>query len=758
VARQAWAAATAVVLGILIGVAFGMPGEEPARWLRSLPKAQRRAAIERKPIIAVFVDGERASERFERSLSRDRRLPELLDQLVGVKLDPAKHPNLVDRYHMSAFPAVLFLTPAGRPIKLMVGITSTAKVRGQAKEALAKYERIRNPANWRPTKREKSPPPRLGPRRMHRSSCPAGCEYCEPAIERALTWLTRQQQPGGSWRKPTGERETRTADSKILTRSIDHIDTALTAMAGFALLATGSEPGKGAHGSALRRTRSYLRRAIRDDGVISAKGDDFVYHVHAVFETSLAAMFLAETFALDPDPDAAERLALVARALEEAQDEKTGGWGYAFDSKNHRAMDKRGWRLLATTHCAVSALNALRDAGVPVDDDVVARGVTYLESCMARDGNFAYRSELRFGDGHPGASTGALFAISRSGTRAKKEHATAWRRVRDTLPDLHDFGEHWWFFQFFTALAMNDRGAGSWRVFHEHYRDVILANQNEDGSFADPDNKAGSVFATSIAVFVLQLGAHPPSICGRRSGERDVDPVRRPRYIVPPNPVSSVKVFEHEDGYLADLIVCVDGPADAEYLEQLADGLRAAGRILFDVTDGQMSLHRVTILGDASRAAEADILVTTNFNSDPDVPRGRAHGITMVTKRTEVRGGREIEGKRIGEWVKLPFHLTPGGDPVPWHHVGLTRVIAHELCHYLFGVRDEYGAGGHYCSCIVGDSRTTELCTDATHTDDRRELSCWAQAALLYDELTVPTVADPGPWDPPLPVVSFRSE
>jgi hypothetical protein len=749
--------AVMVALVAVVATAFG-DDEASERWLRSLPDAQRRAIQERKPLMAVFLDGERASVRFERSLGRDRRLPELLDQLVCVKLDPADHADLVDRYHMETLPAVLFLTPAGRPIKLMVGITSTAKVRGQAKEALAKYARISNPAAWQPTQRKKSPPPRLGPRRPHRSSCPTECEFCEPAIERALSWLARRQGTGGNWRKPDDERESRTADGKILTRSIDHIDTSLTALAGFALLTTGSTPGKGPYGEALRKARSYLRRAIRDDGAISAKGDEFVYHVHAIFETSLAAMFLAETLALDPDPALAERLALVAASLAEAQDERSGAWGYAFDSTRHPPMDKRGWRLLATTHCAVSALNALRDAGVTVDQEAIARGVGYLESCVARDGNFAYRSELRRGAGHPGASTGALFAIARSGVPATDAHDAAWRRVRETLPDLHDFGEHWWFFQFFTSLAVNDRGEGSWRAYHEHYRDVILANQDDDGSFADPDGKAGSVFATSIALFVLQLRAHPPTIAGRRTGEREVESVPRPRYLKPPNPLSRVKVFEHEGAYLADLIVSVDGPADAAYLEQLAEGLRGASRILFDVTDGQVALHRVTILDGGRRADEADLLVTSRFHEDPDVPRGGAHGITMVTKRTEVRGGREIAGKRIGEWVKLPFALTPGGDPVPWHHVGLTRVIAHELCHYLFGVQDEYGVGGHYCTCIVGDNRTTELCTDATHSDDRRERSCWAQAVLLYPGLRVPVQADPGPWDPPRPRVTIHSD
>jgi len=79
------------------------------------------------------------------------------------------------------------------------------------------------------------------------------------------------------------------------------------------------------------------------------------------------------------------------------------------------------------------------------------------------------------------------------------------------------------------------------------------------------------------------------------------------------------------------------------------------------------------------------------------------------------------------------------------------RVFAHELAHYLLGIQDEYGFDGTYCRCLVGDIGTTELCNDVTHSDDRRELSCWAQAKLLYPQLLVPADADPGPWDPPAP-------
>ncbi len=744
------------VLGLLLALTVALAGAaDDTSWADSLADANRQGATERKPVVVFFLDGGAASQRFERSLARDRKLKDLLADFAAVKVDPADHADLVERYHMELFPAVLFLMPGGRPIKLMVGITQTAKVRGEAAEALEKFNGAMDPANWfKQRKRSPRPtPPRA--RLVHPSSCPTACEHCEPAIEGALDWLTARQSSSGNWSKLAEETETKTDKGQILTRSIDHIDSALTGLAGLALLTTGSTPGEGRHGGALNRARSYLRRAIRDDGEITAAGDDFVFHVHSVFETAFAVLFLAECQKLDSDADLAKRLTLVARALEEAQDERSGGWGYSFGSKRNPARDKTGWRLLATTHCALSALNALADAGIPVSDAVRERGVAYLASCIAQDGQFGYRAELRMMPGHPGATAGALYAMARSGAKLP-DLATPRRTLRDNLRTLDGFGEHWWFMVFFAALQANDAGEGSWRAFHEYYRDVILAQQRPDGSFEEQDKKGGRVFSTAIAAFVLQLDAHRPPISGRRTGDVPIEVTEKPTYLKVPNPLSRVKVFERGGGYLADLIVSVDGEADEAYLAQLADGLRGASRILWDITDGQMALHRVTIHAGGERADDADVLVTKDFYSDPNVPRGGAHGITMVTVRNEVRNGREIEGVRIGEWVKLPYAFAGGDTPVPWHHVGLTRVIAHELGHYLLGIQDEYGPGGSYCACLVGDPVTTELCRDDDHSDDRRARSCWTQARRIYPKLRIPVGAlDAGPWDPPVPLVEI---
>ena len=73
--------------------------------------------------------------------------------------------------------------------------------------------------------------------------------------------------------------------------------------------------------------------------------------------------------------------------------------------------------------------------------------------------------------------------------------------------------------------------------------------------------------------------------------------------------------------WLADL--------DPAYFESLARGMAGANRILFDVTDGQMSLQRVVIATDPDRRKDADVLITKDFYDREVNPRPWAHGITI---------------------------------------------------------------------------------------------------------------------------------
>jgi len=748
--------AAAVLLLSCLSMSGVAPAEDGGRWLRDLAAAKRRARAERKPVLCVLLrSGHADSRRLERDLGKSRKIVAILDSFVCVKLDYDGQSALVGRYGLRYAPATVYFTMTGAPMKTVVGAISSGKYLAQAKAALEKHATL-----WRPKVPTRAPPkPRPAGERevpwvVHAPDCPDGCAPCETAIGKALSWLARKQGSDGRLAKPEKERITKTDDGRTLTRSIDNIEVALTAVGGLAFLAEGSTPSGGKRRKNLARAVEFLTASLRSDGIVSPfSGNDHLYLVTCNFETPLAAMFLSEVHRADPDPKLREALVAIAKYLARAQESRTGAWGYSFDFKEFSPFTRRGWRLLATTQVCLAALNSMREAGVPVDEDVIGRAARYLLLCRTRDGAFSYKAEYRMGKGEPGTAAGAIHALGRSGRvdAATLESIRAGHRRR--YARLDGFGKHWWWFLLFSAFAMHDSGAGAYDAFDHSFRDLLLHDQKDDGHWTEPDGNGGSVFATAIAAVVLQLRKGHLSIATARAEPEEIRPAKRPEYIDPPSDLSRVKVFPHGDGYRYDLVVSVDGPADDVYLERLKKGVIMANRTIYDVTDGQMTLNRVEIHAERGRWDEADVMISREFH-DADVnPNPWAHGITRVSSRTDVVRGREKKRNPIGDWVMFPYHGKDRQAAIRWDDRRIAHVLAHELCHYLFGAKDEYGThnGQSYCDCIMGKRRVTELCTEAGHTDDRQDRACWSLAKALYPRLRVPDEPDPGPWDPPVP-------
>ncbi len=708
----------------------------------SLADAKRRATQTRQPVLCVLLEsGNRASTSLEKMLGRNPVKKELAGFLL-VKLQRGKNLNLVAKYGLKYSPSTIVFSSVGSPMKLIVGPTSASKYAKQLRAAKIKHKELWNPP--RPTK----PPDRRGtersvPPRPHSRTCPEGCPSCTPAIRRSLKWLATRQQADGRWSKPKAEREMRTPEGKRLTRSIDEIDIALTALAGLALLAEGDD-----YAPQVEKAKRFLLATKSLPGLFAVSRDPIAL-TYTHFETPLAAIFLAELYARAPDPVLKQRMVEVAAYLARAQDPRTGAWGYAPDFKDHPQFTRAGWRLLATTYSCTAALNHLRDAGIEVDGDAIRRATRYLLKCVGKNGAFVYRTSDKGLDGTPGQSAGALYALLRAGASVDPKildrHRRHYRR-------LDAFGEHEWFFLLFTGLLMHGQSAGAADDFHRSFRDVLLHDQQQDGHWDDADKKGGSVLATAIAAIALQLPRGKLLIASRRPAPKPVRVTDKPRYLAVPHESSRVKVFERDGRYWVDLIISLDRPADAAYVSALRAGIEGANRRLFDVTDGQMSIHRAEIHAKKGRWNEADIMITNEFRDRETNPHPFAHGMTWLKTVTDIKNNREKKRRRIGDWIMFP----PEG--IAWDTVPFQHVFAHELCHYLFGVRDEYHqrTGESFCACIVGRRGFTELCTEHSHTDDRRDADCWTLAKALYPKLKIPKEVDPGPWDPPRPVISFK--
>ncbi|MEE8107234.1 MAG: prenyltransferase/squalene oxidase repeat-containing protein [Planctomycetota bacterium] len=758
---------TRVALCLLVILASASAGENGTRWHSSLKDARKVAKPKRRPILCVLLGSGSASRGLKRTLA-SRKLQPLLDRFVCVKPGAAERAKLVKKYDLKGSPASIVFASIGSPLKLVVGPTSTARYAENLEHALQKHVEL-----WKPrrpetvTKPEAPKPARNVLHRSHDSACPKRCSVCEPALKRGLRWLVSQQRGDGRFAKAHDERVRKNADGRELTRSIDEIGVALTALSGLALLSAGQEPAPDSkQGRAVAKAVRYLMGRTRESGLVSqADGNDHLFLAYSNFETSFAAVFLAEAHRRSPNRELPKILTAIASYLARIQDPESGGWGYGPEFRSHDPRTRRGWRLLATTQCALVALAHLRDTGVAVPKVAFERGARYLRSCRGRDGLFVYEPRRRGEAGTAGATAGALFALERCASPDAPTGAAdveaAHRRLRETFPAIDATGEHAMFSLLFGALAMNHAGPGAGMAFHRHTRDLLLHDQKPDGSWADPEQKGGSIYATAIALTVLQrpaarlalfrdaahalkTSAPPPSA---QAGEV--------RYGKPPHAKSRVKVFERNGGggprYGIDLVISVEGRPSGEYLENLRTGVLGANRILFDVTDGQMSLHRVTVHQDKAAWDLADIMITKDFFDQAVNPHPWAHGMTRLSRITDLRRGTKRPGRRIGDWILFP----PTG--IQWEHPRFMYVLAHELCHYLLGARDEYNqrGGESYCACIQGLRGFSELCDETNHTDDRQDASCWALAKALYPKLRVPERADPGPWDPPAPVVTL---
>ncbi len=129
---------------------------------------------------------------------------------------------------------------------------------------------------------------------------------------------------------------------------------------------------------------------------------------------------------------------------------------------------------------------------------------------------------------------------------------------------------------------------------------------------------------------------------------------------------------------LLNLTVSIEWDANQEYLDELETGLRRSSSFLYDVSDGQMALGRVTIFDRGGHWDDADIRIAAN---NLLVPHAAVAGITSSRPDWDVRLGPL--------WNGHSARRTLGGDG-PWSRPPGYRTIVHELGHYVLGLYDEY--------------------------------------------------------------------
>ena len=158
------------------------------------------------------------------------------------------------------------------------------------------------------------------------------------------------------------------------------------------------------------------------------------------------------------------------------------------------------------------------------------------------------------------------------------------------------------------------------------------------------------------------------------------------------------------------LIVYFEERLPVPDMEKFCPVFDEVSRLLYNATEGQMRLAKVTMGSDPSFASRADIIVSndTKFTN----LRGKSASNAWNTRGLSIFLVREVHGCMGHTADDGPEYRRCNGSIVNGTGINGPFGILHELGHYLFGLKDEYEGKafilckpGHEADCTNADKR-----------------------------------------------------
>ena len=294
----------------------------------------------------------------------------------------------------------------------------------------------------------------------------------QAAIDRGLAWLAARQQADGSF------------GASGYSRNV-----AVVSLAGMAFMSAGHMPGRGEYGRQVSRCVSYLLKAEDESGFIC---DPSATSHGPMYDHGFGTLMLAEVYGMTPDSEVRQKLSRAVRLIIATQNIE-GGWRY---------QPKAGEADISVTICQVMALRAARNAGLYVPNETIDRCVEYVKRSQNADGGFMYM--LTGGPSRFPRSAAGVVALYSAGIYEGEEIRRALEFLEQNRPATEDFGRdtHAMYGQYYAVQAMWQAGGEHWKKWYPAVHDLLLKQQQEDGSWND---LIGTEYATAMATIILQM-------------------------------------------------------------------------------------------------------------------------------------------------------------------------------------------------------------------------------------------------------------
>jgi len=284
----------------------------------------------------------------------------------------------------------------------------------------------------------------------------------ETLYERGLTYLARSQNDRGAWNDQTGS------------------EPGVVGLCVIAFLAHGEDPNHGPHAKAIRKGLDFILAEQREsNGYIGS----------SMYNHGFAALALAEAYGAVDNPKIAPALEKSVQLILNAQNRNPqGAWRYTPDSRDADTT---------VSGCQLVALLGARNAGVPVPDEAITKGLAYMARCRGGDGAYGYTSAS---GGKPTLTAIGVTCLALAKEKEGKGFRNSLRYLQENL-NYRD-RNYPYYFEYYMSQALFHADEGTWNEWNAKNLRYLATLQRPDGSW--PGNK-GEAFSTAGALLSLAL-------------------------------------------------------------------------------------------------------------------------------------------------------------------------------------------------------------------------------------------------------------
>ncbi|MEM9585668.1 MAG: prenyltransferase/squalene oxidase repeat-containing protein [Planctomycetota bacterium] len=297
-------------------------------------------------------------------------------------------------------------------------------------------------------------------------------------VTKGLDWLSRTQSSRGQWNTPI-------------------YPTAMAALAGTALIGSGSTTTQGPYATKIARAADFIISKSRANGLIGDPTTDNRYTYGHGFSMLFLSQVLGEEGLLDRREELVEVLTKAVEFSGQAQTD-AGGWGYV-SAKEGRDFDEG-----STTITQVQGLRGCRNSGIPVSGEVIDKAKQYIYGCKNPDGGISYSSRQK-GSSRPAITAAALAALYNAGDYDSEHVPEMWKYTKDTLHDINEgtrsFG-HWHYTYLYYSQVVYRQGDELWKPFRDKLYNRIVSEQKPDGSW---EGQIHPVYVSACNLIMMQI-------------------------------------------------------------------------------------------------------------------------------------------------------------------------------------------------------------------------------------------------------------